>query len=199
MRKLIVTEFVTLDGVMEAPGGEPGHPHSGWVIPFVDPEYMQFKLEETLAAESLLIGRVTYESFAGAWPRREGEFADKMNAMPKHVVSATLQNPEWSNTTVIGDDVAGAVSRLKAADGGPILVAGSCTLVQALMRHGLVDELRLMIFPVVLGGGRKLFAETPDKTVLRLAGMRAFATGVVLHTYERGEAPASEDGKFCLS
>ena len=199
MRKLIVSEMVTLDGVMEAPGGEPGHPHSGWVIPFVDPEYMQFKLEETLAAESLLIGRVTYELFAGAWPRREGEFAEKMNAMPKHVVSTTLQKPGWNNTTVISADVAGAVARLKAEDGGPMLVAGSRTLVHALMQHGLIDELRLMIFPVAVGSGRRLFPDTPDKTVLRLADTRAFETGVVVHTYHRGEEAASKDGNFCLT
>jgi dihydrofolate reductase len=199
MRKLIVSEMMTLDGVMEAPGGEPGHPHSGWVIPFASPEYLQFKLQETLDAESLLIGRVTYESFAGAWPRREGEFADKMNAMPKHVVSATLRNPDWNNTTVIGGDVAGAVARLKAEDGGPILVAGSRTLVHALMRHDLIDELRLMIFPVAVGSGHRLFPDTPDKTVLRLADARAFETGVVVNTYRRGVEGTSQDANFCLS
>lgn len=187
MRKLIVSEFITLDGVMEAPGGEPGHAHSGWVFDFADADFMACKLAETMEAESLLIGRVTYESFAGAWPHREGEFADKMNAMPKHVVSTTLRDGDqalWNNSRVIGGaDVPGAVQRLKAGDGGPILVAGSRTLVHTLMAHDLVDELRLMIFPVVLGSGRKLFAETPRKTVLRLSVTQAFASGVVVQTY----------------
>src|SRR5688572_6358539 len=140
MGKILVSEFVTLDGVMEAPGGEPGHPHSGWVFDFIGEEQLQYKLEETLEAESLLIGRVTYESFAGAWPERSGEFADKMNAMPKHVVSTTLQNPEWHNSTVISSDVVGEITRLKQREGGPILVAGSRTLVHTLMEHNLVDE-----------------------------------------------------------
>jgi dihydrofolate reductase len=183
MRKLIVTEFVTLDGVMEAPGGEKSHPHSGWVVTFMGPEQLAYKLAEVLEAESLLIGRVTYESFAGAWPQRSGEFADKMNAMPKHVVSRTLTNPEWHNCEVIRDDVPGAVDKLKQGVGGPILVAGSRTLVHTLMQHGLVDEYRLMIFPVVLGSGRKLFPETPEKTVLRLVDTRTFPSGVVVNTY----------------
>ncbi len=190
MRKLIVSEFVTLDGVMEAPGGEKGHPHTGWVFTFMGPEQLAYKLAEVLEAESLLIGRITYESFAGAWPRRSGEFADKMNTMKKHVVSRTLDNPEWNNCEVIKDDVAGAVTKLKQGDGGPILVAGSRTLVHTLMQHGLVDEFRLMIFPVVLGSGRKLFPDTPDKTVLSLVESKAFATGVVAHTYRPAEAKA---------
>jgi dihydrofolate reductase len=185
MRTLIVSEFVTLDGIMEAPGGEPGHPHSGWVFDFMGPEQLQYKLEEVREAAALLIGRVTYESFAGAWPAREGEFADKMNTMPKHVVSTTLRRPEWNNCTVIGSDVAGRVARLKAESGGPILVAGSRTLLHALMAHDLVDEYRLMIFPVLLGSGRRLFPETSRKTSLRLTDSRAFASGVVVHHYHR--------------
>jgi dihydrofolate reductase len=182
MRKIVVSEFVTLDGVMEAPGGEPGHPHSGWVFDFIGEEQLQYKLQETLEAESLLIGRVTYESFVGAWPERSGEFADKMNAMPKHVVSTTLRNPEWHNSTVIGRDVVENITRLKQPEGGPILVAGSRTLVHTLMEHDLVDEYRLMIFPVLLGSGRRLFPETPTKTMLRLVDSRSFSTGVVVHT-----------------
>ncbi|MFO0744093.1 MAG: dihydrofolate reductase family protein [Myxococcota bacterium] len=183
MRAIIVSEFVTLDGVMEAPGGEQGHPHSGWVFDFMGPEQLTWKLAETLAAESLLIGRVTYESFAGAWPTRSGEFADKMNAMPKHVVSTTLGEPTWNNCHVIRADVPNAVRALRAGDGGPILVAGSRTLVHTLMAHDLVDEYRLMVFPVVLGSGRRLFPESPDKLVLRLTGSRVFATGVAVQTY----------------
>lgn len=183
MRQLIVTEFVTLDGVMEAPGGEPTHPYSGWVIDYEGSEQMKYKLDEVLAAEVLLIGRVTYESFAGAWPNYTGEFADKMNAMPKHVVSTTLRDPAWSNSTVIKGNVAGQVARLKQQDGGPILVAGSRTLVHTLMQHNLVDEYRLMIFPVVDGSGRRLFPDTPHKTVLSLADTRTFSSGVAVHTY----------------
>lgn len=197
MRKLIVSEFVTLDGVMEAPGGEPGHPHSGWVFDFMGPEQLRYKLDEVLEAESLLIGRVTYESFAAAWPQRSerkpGEvaagaeddmhvFADKMNAMPKHVVSTTLKDPKWNNTTVIGEEVVAEIKRLKKGNGGLILVAGSRTLVHTLMEHDLIDEYRLMVFPLILGSGKRLFPETPRKTVLHLVGMRDFTTGVVVHT-----------------
>jgi dihydrofolate reductase len=205
VNKIIVSEFVTLDGVMEAPGGEPGHPHSGWVNDFMNPELLRYKLDEVLAAESLLIGRVTYESFAAAWPERSNrthraekdenlervaeqggelsEFADKMNAMPKHVLSTTLRDPKWHNSTVIKDDVAAEITRLKKQAGGPILVAGSRTLVHTLMEHNLIDEYRIMIFPVVLGSGRRLFPETPHKTVLHLADTRTFGSGVVVHTY----------------
>lgn len=187
MPRIIVSEFVTLDGVMEAPGGEPGHPHTGWVIPHMGPDQLAYKLAETLEAGSLLIGRVTYESFAGAWPHRDGEFADKMNAMPKHVVSTTLKDPDWNNTAVIADDVAATIERLKTDDesSGPILVAGSRTLVHFLIEHDLVDEFRLMVFPVVLGSGRKLFPETPKMTPLALIEVKAFPTGVVVQTYAR--------------
>jgi dihydrofolate reductase len=185
MSKLIVTEFVTLDGVMEAPGGEPAHPHSGWVFDFMGPEQEQYKLNEVLEAESHLLGRVTYESFAGAWPQREGEFADKMNSMPKYVVSSTLSEPlEWSNSTLIRGDVAGEVAKLKQQDGGPILVAGSQTLVHSLIENDLVDELRLMLFPVLIGGGKRLFPESPDKRTLKLVDTQAFESGVVVHTYQ---------------
>ena len=183
MGKIIVSEFVTLDGVMEAPGGEPGHPHTGWVFDFIGDEQIKYKLDETLEAESLLIGRVTYESFAGAWPERAGGFADKMNAMPKHVVSTTLRNPDWNNTSVISRDVVENVKRLKLREGGPIVVAGSRMVVHTLMEHDLVDEYRLMIFPVVLGSGRRLFPETQTKTTLRQVDSRSFSSGVVVHTY----------------
>jgi len=185
VRKLIVSEFVTLDGVMEAPGGEEGHPHTGWVFDFMGPEQERFKLEEVLAADALLLGRVTYEGFAAAWPVRSGEFADKMNSMPKFVASTTLRGLDWSNSELIQGDVADAVARLKQREGGPLLVAGSRTLVHTLMRHGLIDEYRLMIFPVVLGSGKRLFPETPDKTMLELADTRTFSSGVVVHTYHQ--------------
>jgi dihydrofolate reductase len=185
---LIVSEFVTLDGVMEAPGGEEGHPHSGWVFDFMSPEQERYKLDEVMDAEALLLGRVTYEGFAGAWPERGGPFADKMNGMPKYVVSTTLEDPEWNNTSVMRD--VKDVARLKEQVDGPILVAGSRTLVHALMEHELVDEYRLMIFPVVLGSGARLFPETPDKTPLELADTQAFDSGVVVHTYRTGGSPA---------
>ena len=183
MRKLIVTEFVTLDGVMEAPGGEPTHPHSGWVFDYIGEEQMAFKLQEVLEADAQLIGRITYESFAGAWPERTGEFADKMNSMRKYVVTATLDELGWNNSTPIRVDVAGEVAKLKQQDGGPILVAGSRTLVHTLMEHDLVDEYRLMVFPVVLGSGKRLFPDSPHKTPLELVNTTTFATGVQVHTY----------------
>jgi dihydrofolate reductase len=182
MRQLIVTEFVTLDGRMEAPGGEPSHRHTGWVSDFGVPELFEFKLQETLEAESLLLGRVTYESFSGAWPERDGEFADKMNTMPKHVVSTTLRDPGW-NTTVIKGDVPAAVKALKQRDGGTILVAGSCTLVHTLLTEGLVDELRLMVFPVTIGSGLSVFPETPDRTAYMLVDLVRYSSGVLLQVY----------------
>lgn len=185
MRELIVTEFVSLDGVMEAPGGEPGHPHSGWTIEYHDDEQMKYKLDETLEAGSLLLGRVTYESFAEAWPGRSGDFADKMNSMPKHVVSSTLTDPEWENTTVIGGDVPAEVAKLKEGDGGPILVAGSHTLLHSLIPTGLIDEYRLMIFPVVVGSGARVWPESPDKLALELADTRRYESGVVVNVYRR--------------
>ena len=189
MRKLIVSEYMSLDGVIEAPGGEPGFKHSGWVLDhphFDDPGQMQYKLDETLEAESLLIGRVTYEGFAAAWPERTGEFADKMNQMPKHVVSSTLDSPEWSNTTVLQGDLTDEVEKLKAGDGGPILVAGSRTLVQGLFERDLVDEYRLMVFPVVLGSGARLFPDdAPGKVQLALVDTKVFDSGVAVSTYRR--------------
>ncbi len=184
MGKLVVSTFVTLDGVMEAPGGEPSHPHTGWAGDFMGAEEVAFKEAEVREAGSLLLGRVTYESFAGAWPGYQGAFADRMNAMPKHVVSATLRDPAWANTTVLGGDL-DAVAALKARETAPIFVMGSRTLAQALMERDLVDEYRLMVFPVVLGSGGRLFPETPRKTTLVHAGIRAFASGVVQHTLSR--------------
>jgi dihydrofolate reductase len=185
MRELIVTEFVSLDGVMEAPGGEPGHPHSGWTIEYHDDEQMKYKLDETLEAESLLLGRVTYESFAEAWPPREGEFADKMNSMSKYVVSSTLIDPEWDNTTVIDGDVRAEVAKLKEGDGGPILIAGSRTLLHSLIPTGLIDEYRLMIFPVTVGSGARVWPDSPDKMALELADTRKYDSGVVVNVYRR--------------
>jgi dihydrofolate reductase len=188
MRELIVTEFITLDGVMEAPGGEPSHPHSGWVAPYMesDPELGPFKLNEVLEADSHLLGRVTYESFAGAWPQREGPFAEKINAMPKHVVTSTLDELEWNNSTALRGDVVAAVEGLKAGEGGAILVAGSRTLVQTLLRNELVDVLRLVIFPVILGSGDRLFPDdNPEMTTLELAEANTTPSGVQLNVFRR--------------
>lgn len=186
MRELIVTEFLTLDGVMEAPGGEPSHPHSGWVAAYMesDPEVGPFKLNEVLEAEAHLLGRVTYESFAGAWPQREGPFAEKINSMPKYVVSSTLSAPEWENSTVVGGDAVAATEELN--DGGPILVAGSRTLVQELLKNDLVDVLRLMIFPVVLGSGDRLFPDDdPEMRSLELAETNTTPSGVQVNVFRR--------------
>ena len=177
MSTLIVSEYVTLDGVMEAPGGEPGHPHTGWVFDYEDDEQVAHKHQEVIAAGTLLVGRVTYESFAGAWPDYEGDFADRMNAMPKIVVSSTLTDPEWNNTTVLRGDVVEGVSRLKAEDGDPILVQGSATLVHTLLEHDLVDELRLLVFPVTVGSGVRLFPESTKKVAWTSTGSRTFPSG----------------------
>jgi dihydrofolate reductase len=183
MRTLIVSEFVTMDGVMEAPGGEPTHPHSGWVFDYEDPEQIEYKLQEVLDAETLLVGRVTYESFAGAWPTYTGEFADKMNGMPKVVVSSTLTDPEWNNTTVLRGDPVKGVTELKAQDGGPILVGGSKTLVHTLLEHDLVDELRLMVFPVTVGSGLRVFPETTRKATWTSTDSHTFPAGQRVDTY----------------
>lgn len=181
MRSIIVTEFVTLDGVMEAPGGEPSHPHTGWVGDLMTEEQGDYKHQEIVDAEAHLLGRVTYESFAGAWPTYEGPMADRMNSFPKYVVSTTLRDPAWHNTTVLpGLD---AVRELRAGDGGPLLVAGSCTLVHALLGADLVDELRLMVFPVTIGHGLRVFPEERTKRSWELAGSRTFDNGVRVDTY----------------
>jgi dihydrofolate reductase len=185
MRELIVSEFVTLDGVMEAPGGEPTHPFTGWVMDYEDEAQIEFKFNEVADAETLLIGRVTYESFAGAWPDYQGAFADKMNSMPKVVVSSTLQNPEWNNTTVLDGDTIAGVMALKEHDGGPILVNGSRTLVHALLDNDLVDELRIMVFPVTIGPGARLFPDTLKKSPWKLTDSVTFASGARNDTYHR--------------
>jgi dihydrofolate reductase len=186
MGTIVVTEFVSLDGVMEAPGGEE-FKYPGWSFQFDrGDEGNQFKLDETREAEALLIGRVTYESFAGAWPGREGEFADKFNTMPKYVVSSTLENPEWNNTTVLKGDVLEEASRLKQEVNGVIQVPGSRRLAQPLIEHDLVDQINLMVFPVVLGTGERLFGETSDMKRLRLKESKPVGKdGVIVLVYER--------------
>src|ERR687889_807407 len=179
--RIVVTEFVSLDGVMEAPGGEPEFKYPNWTFEFDrGDDGNQFKLDETRHADALLIGGRTYESFAGAWPNREGEFADKFNSMPKYVVSTTLKDPEWNNSTVIDGDVAEAVTELKRDVNGDILVNGSVQLVQTLMEHDLVDEYRLMVFPTILGAGKRLFGETGDAAALRLVDAKPAGETLIL-------------------
>jgi dihydrofolate reductase len=184
MGRIVVTEFVSLDGVMEDPGGAETFRHGGWSFE-IDrgDEGDRFKLEETLSSEALLLGRVTYEGFAAAWPSREGEFADKFNAMPKYVVSSTLGEPEWNNSTVLEGDVADEVAKLRDEHDGDIVVHGSARLVQTLLEHDLVDELRLMVFPVVLGSGKRLLGETSDKKRLRLVDSKVVGDGVAILVY----------------
>jgi dihydrofolate reductase len=182
MRRLIVSEFMTLDGVVEAPGGELTHPQAGWTMSLGVPELFAYKLHETLEAESLLLGRITYEGFSAAWPHRDGEFADKMNTMPKQVVTTTLHELDW-NASVISEDVPSAVKTLKAGEGGPILVAGSATLVRTLLAERLVDELRLMVFPIMIGGGLTIFPAQREKLEFELTELERYSSGVVLQVY----------------
>jgi dihydrofolate reductase len=189
MGRIVVTEFVSLDGVMEDPGGAGAFKHSGWSFEFNrGDEGDKFKLDEAFSSEALLLGRVTYEGFADAWPSMEGEFADKFNAMPKYVVSSTLEEPEWNNSTVLRGEVAEEVAKLKENQDGDIVVHGSARLAQTLIEHDLVDELRLMVFPVLLGSGKRLFGETSDKKTLRLVDSKVVGDGVAILRYE----PASE-------
>jgi dihydrofolate reductase len=186
MGRIVVTEFVSLDGVTEDPGGAEDFKHGGWSFEISrGDEGDKFKLEETMASEALLLGRVTYEGFAKAWPTRDGEFADKFNSMPKYVVSSTLKDPEWTNTTVLEGDLADEVTKLKEQHDGDVVVHGSMQLVEALLENDLVDELRLMVFPVVLGSGKRLFGETSDKKPLKLRDSQVVGDGVAILVYER--------------
>jgi dihydrofolate reductase len=184
MGRIVVTEFISLDGVIEAPGGDEGFKYAGWTFEFDrGEEGNQFKLDETRASAALLLGRRTYEGFAAAWPSREGEFADLFNSMPKYVVSTTLESPEWTNTTVLKslDDVA----KVRDEIDGDIVVHGSAQLVQGLLERDLVDELRLMVFPIVLGTGKKLFGDTSDKRQFELADSKSVGEGVAILTLRR--------------
>ncbi len=185
MGRVVVTEFISLDGVIEDPGGSEGTRHGGWSFqPSAGEEGMAFKLDETRNSDALLLGRVTYEGFAEAWPSREGEFADRFNTMRKYVVSSTLEAPEWQNTTVVRGDLPAEVAKLRDSVAGDIVVHGSATLVQALLEHDLVDELRLMVSPVVLGEGRRLFDRTSDKKVLKLTSSKPVGEGVTILIYQ---------------
>ena len=185
MGRIVVTEFVSLDGVMEAPGGGEDFEHAGWTFE-IDrgKEGDQFKLDEALNAEALLLGRGTYENFAAAWPSRAGQLADKLNRMPKYVISSTLEEAKWNNSTVLRGDVVKNISKLRQERGGDIVVHGSAQLVQTLIEHDLVDELRLMVFPVVLGTGKRLFGDRSEKKRLRLADSKTVGDGIAILIYE---------------
>jgi dihydrofolate reductase len=185
MGRIVITEFVSLDGVMEDPGGSEDFKYGGWSFEISrGDEGDQFKLDETMSSEALLLGRTTYEGFAEAWPQRDGEFADKFNNMPKYVVSSTLTDPGWTNTTVLDGDLAEEVKKLRDAHDGDIVVHGSAQLAHALLENDLVDEVRLMVFPVVLGDGKRIFGETSAKKPLRLSDSKTVGDGVAILVYE---------------
>jgi dihydrofolate reductase len=188
MGSIVVTEFISLDGVIEAPGGGEGYKHDGWTFEFDRGEDGdQFKLDEVLEADAQLLGRRTYEGFAAAWPSYTDQvgFADKMNSMPKYVVSKTLQTADWNNSTILSGDLVDGVTKLKSDVDGVILVAGSAQLVQGLLEHDLVDELRLMVFPIVLGTGKRLWGETTDKKRFKLADSKTVGEGIAVLTLRR--------------
>jgi dihydrofolate reductase len=182
--KLVVTEFISLDGVVEAPGGEEGYKHTGWTIPYWNDEIAMFKLDEVFTCDAFLLGRITYESFAGAWPTRTDEmgFADRMNSLPKYVASTTLKEASWNNSSILTGDIYERVFNLKQQPGQDLLIAGSCTLAQSLMPCGLIDEFRLLVYPVILGSGMRLFGRD-EKIDLKLLETKAFGSGVVLQRY----------------
>lgn len=185
MGRVVVSEFITLDGVVEDPGGSEGFERGGWAFKFDrGPEGDKFKVDEVMASDALLLGRRTYEGFAEAWPSRAGDFADKFNQMPKYVASGTLRDPEWNNTTVIEGDVGAAVRKLKDELSGDILVNGSVALVRTLVEEELIDELRLMVYPTLLGSGKRLFAETREPATVRpVASSRAGETVILTYAW----------------
>jgi dihydrofolate reductase len=185
MGRIVISENVSLDGVVEDPTGEEGFRRGGWVGRIADrPELAKVTLDEALGSEALLLGRRTYEWLAARWPSRSGELADRLNSLPKYVVSSTLEDPEWNNSTVLKGNVVNDVSKLKQELDGEINVPGSFQLLRTLMEHDLVDELRLKIFPVVLGAGERLFGETGDKKPMRLVDTRTIGDDLAFLTYE---------------
>jgi len=184
MRKIIVSEFITLDGVIEAPGGnETPHPHGGWQTGYNSPEGAKYKMDELAGVDALLLGKNTYEMFAAYWPAQIGPgFADPINRLPKYVVSTSLQNVGWNNSHILRD-VAKDVSALKQSDGGDILVYGSATLVKALLHHDLIDELRLLVYPVSVGGGLRLFDDNLELKKFKLKHAHAADNGVLILEY----------------
>ncbi len=193
MGKIVVSENVSLDGVVEDPTGEEGFRHGGWFGQIKDhPQVGELALEEALGAEALLLGRRSYEFFAARWPSRSGALADRLHSLPKYVVSSTLEDPDWNNTTVLSGEAVGEISELKQQVGGDIVVLASFQVVHMLMEHDLVDELRLKVFPIVLGAGARLFGETSDKKPMRLQDSRTIDAGIAFLTYTR-TAPLSSD------
>ncbi len=180
MRKIIASEYITLNGIMEDPGG------GGWSFPFWNEEAAQFKFDELFASDALLLGRVTYEGFAQAWPSMKDEqgFAERMNSIPKYVVSTTLSQATWNNSKIIKDNVVEEITMLKQQPGQDILIAGSANLVNTLMQHNLIDEYKLMLHPILVGKGKRLFSDGIAKQVLKLVDTKAFSTGVVILTYQ---------------
>lgn len=192
MGKVVVSEFVSLDGVIEDPGGAEKFEHGGWTIPYWSDDIGAFKFDELMTSDALLLGRVTYEGFAAAWPGQTDEagFADRMNNLPKYVVSTTLDKADWNNSTIISGNVAEEVANLKEQPGQDILINGSGKLIQSLMPDNLIDEYRLLVYPIVLGSGKRLFQGGID-TTLKLVESRVFDSGVILLRYQ----PAAKDSK----
>jgi len=189
MGRIVVTEFVSLDGVMEDPGGSEHSKHGAWTFNFNrGDEGNKFKIDETNNAEAQLLGRVTYEGFAAAWPQRSGDpFSDKFNSMPKYVISRTLKKADWNNSTILTGNVVEEVKNLKQRLKGDILVSGSAKLVQTLIANDLVDQLNLMVFPVILGSGKRLFGDTSEMKTLRLADSKPVGDGVLVLVYQPAE------------
>ena len=196
MGRIVVTEFVSLDGVMEDPGGSEHTKYGGWTFKFSrGNEGDKFKVDETLNAEAQLLGRVTYEGFAEAWPQRSGDpFSGKFNSMPKYVISQTLKKADWNNSTILKGNVVEEVSKLKQRLKGDILVSGSARLVQTLIANDLVDQLNLMVFPVILGSGKGLFADTTDMKTLKLAELKTVGDGVLILVYRAAEEKREGNG-----
>jgi dihydrofolate reductase len=185
MGKIVVSENVTLDGVIQDPAGDEGFRHGGWVgLISASPQLGKLALDEALGQEAFLLGRRTYEWLATRWPSRNGELADRLNSLPKYVVSSTLEHPAWNNSTVLKGDVRSEVLKLKHGLNGEIIVPGSFQLVHTLLEHDLIDEIRLKVFPVVLGAGQRLFGETSDRKPLRLLGTQTVVGGIALLTYQ---------------
>lgn len=184
MRKLVVTEFMSLDGVIEGPGPDDPYKNAGWTFPYWNDEIGKFKLDELFAGDAFLLGRITYQGFASAWPSRTDEqgFADRINNLPKYVVSTTLKEATWNNSTIISDHLTEQVTRIKQQPGQDILISGSSMLTQSLIPGGLIDEYRLLVYPVILGSGKRLFKDV-DKIALKLVETKPFSSGVILQRY----------------
>ncbi len=186
MRKLIATEFITLDGIMEDPGGAEKTKYGGWSGQFWNEEAQKYKYDELFATDALVLGRVTYDGFAAAWPSMADEdgFADRMNSIPKYVASETLDHLEWSNSILIEENIVEQISKLKQEAGQDIIIHGSGELINSLLPHQLIDEIHLMVFPIVLGGGKRLFKETAELNRLQLLETKTFETGVIVLHYQ---------------